>query len=251
MKSTWYGDQPRKDFGKCLTEASGYGRTNLWDVFSDFLDLAYLALAQSVSRLQTGEIDSGLESRYMKTVSRYEKTANKMAEALGIVTLALEEKRYDFLGTFAGESGLLDGSWKGQFFTPPELALTMANMLFQGLKPDPQHRITIQEPACGAGAMAIASCVQLQERGFFPWNYWIECIDVDYRMFQACYIQMSLCGFPGIIRCGNTLTLEQREARLTLVGAMHPLRESQRTYREPVVIEPPSEKKRRRINPYV
>ena len=231
-------------------EASGYGRTNLWDVFSDFLELSYTALAQAMQKLRLNPDDS-LEARYMKTVSRYEKTANKMSEALGILTMALDAKRYDFLGTFAGESGLLDGSWKGQFFTPPEISRMMAGMLFQDLKPDPEHRITIQEPACGAGAMAIAACVQLQERGFYPWNYWIDCQDVDNRMFQACYVQMSLCGFPGIVRCGNTLTMEQREARLTLVGAMHPLRESQRTYREPIVVESPPAKKRRRINPYV
>ena len=260
MKSTWYGDRIRKDFGQCLLEASGYGKHSLWDVFSDFLELAYTANAQAVETLRTGQQNAGLESRYMTAVSRYEKTVKRMGDALGLLVLALEEKRYDFLGTFAGESGLLDGSWKGQFFTPPELCHVMVSMTMGSLKPDPSHRITIQEPACGAGAMAIAACVQLQQQGFYPWNYWIDCQDVDYRMFQACYIQLTLCGFPGVVRCGNTLTLEQREARVTLAGAMHPLRDSQRT-REvsphpnaTVTLStdpPPKPEKRRRINPYV
>ena len=195
-------------------------------------------MSQPVRKWLTGEIDAKREARYMEIVKRYP-NPGAFAEALGIVDLGLEEEPHDFLGNVAGELGLLEGEWSGQFFTPKPVCDLMVQMnLAEEEKPDPEHRLMICEPACGAGAMALSVASFLKDRGFHPSNWWLEAIDKDRRMFHAAYIQLSLCGVPGIVRNADALSLEQWDAELTLAGAMFPLRREAEKEYEPAVILP-------------
>lgn len=54
-------------------------------------------------------------------------------------------------------------------------------------------------------------------------NHW-TCVDIDWKMFAACYIQLSLLGIPAAVLNANSLTLEQFDAESTIIAALHPMR---------------------------
>ncbi|WP_050028955.1 N-6 DNA methylase [Verrucomicrobium sp. BvORR034] len=220
MKSTWFSRKPHHEFAKCLREADS--SRSLWESFSDWLNLAYLSLSQAAHKVRTGSLDDAKEQGYLELIGQY-KNPSKMSEALAIVVNALEMDRYDFIGSAAGELELLN-QWNGQFFTPKTVCDLMCQMTLGECRPDPEHRLRIAEPACGAGAMAIAATEVLKENGFAPWHYWLDCTDIDHRMFKACYIQLTLCGVPAVVRHGDTLRATQHRAEPTLVAVLHPYR---------------------------
>lgn len=223
MKSAWFSKKPHHEFAKLLQDAAR-GKYDLWNVFTDWLEVAYLSLSQAVHRLtHLDQLDPEREEAYAKIVQRYDHPEN-FARAFGVVVEALEEEAYDFIGSAAGELELLDKAFKGQCFTPAPLCQLMAQMSMGDIDPDPEHRLMICEPCCGGGAISIATAQHLKSRGFMPWNYWMDCTDVDRKMWQACYIQLTLLGVPAVVRWGNSLSLEQHKADVTLVGALHPLR---------------------------
>jgi hypothetical protein len=223
MKSTWFSRPQHHAFARCL-EAASHGSRSMWETFSDFLTLAYLSLSQAAHKAGTGRMDPAKEEEYLR-IYRSHKHPEKFPEAFAHVVNALEVSRYDFIGTVAGELELLN-QWNGQFFTPQHVCDLMARMTLGETAPDPDRRMTICEPACGAGAMVIATATALHERQFMPWHYWITAIDVDIKMFMAAYIQLTLCGIPANVIWGNTLSLQEHRNETTLVGILHPYRKS-------------------------
>ena len=219
MKHTRFSHPLHKDFANCLEDANR-GARSLWQTFSDFLECSYLSVSQAAHKLQHGALCPDKEQRYLDAI-RKQQHPEKFPKSFAILVEGLERDRYDFLGTVASELELLN-QWNGQFFTPRPISEMMASMIIGEPKPDRAHRLTICEPACGAGAMAIAAARHLQHLDFYPWHYWLDCQDVDFRMFQACYVQLTLCGIPAVVRRGNTLSSETPFSELTLLGAMHP-----------------------------
>jgi type I restriction-modification system DNA methylase subunit len=223
MKSTDFSRPQHHTFARCLHDASR-GSRSMWETFSDFLTLTYLSLSQAAHKLRHGEMDPAKEEEYLRIYQSH-KHPKKFPEAFSHVVMALDRERYDFIGTVAGELELLN-SWNGQFFTPKHVCDLMAQMTIGEAAPDPDRRMTICEPACGAGAMVIATANVLQERNFMPWNYWITAIDIDVKMFMAAYIQLTLCAIPANVIWGNTLSLEEHRNETTLVGILHPYRKT-------------------------
>lgn len=219
MKSTWFKDDARKRFASTM-ERANRGHAHLWDTFCDFLDCAHAALYQSARRIVRADPCADAEATYHRAMAK-QREPSAFPEALAVVVSALEIRAYDFLGTFASEAGLLS-KWGGQFFTPTEVAEMMAMMTLGDINPDPGHRLTICEPAVGAGSMALAVRNHLTRRGFSPRHWWIDCTDLDIRMAKAAYIQLSLCGVPGIVRCGNSLSLDTFASWPTTIGVLHP-----------------------------
>lgn len=211
----------RKQFVKCLQDACP--NQHLFEVFGMWAECACCTFRQSVRKFRTGKIDDGIEARYMETIGKV-KNPNRFAHALAHVVDGLEIRQHDFLGTAAAECELLNAG-AGQFFTPTAVSELMARVTFQGIKRDPRHRIKIQEPAVGGGATVIATASVLKDQGFFPWDYYVVCQDVDFRMFCVAYVQLTLCGIPANVLHGNTLSLETWDSEETLMAAMHPYRE--------------------------
>lgn len=180
-----------------------------WRVFSDFIEMAAISISNAVDLNQREK----REARYMQIVKGYKPDeVAEFPQMLGQVVMALEEKPRDVLGALFGELELAN-KWVGQFFTPQDLADMMARMVLdQDVEQIVKDRgfITLQEPAVGGGAMVIAACNALKERGI---NYQQQChvtaIDVDDRAVHMAYVQLSLLGVPAVIVHGNTLTLEQ------------------------------------------
>jgi hypothetical protein len=219
-------ESPRRRFIKLY---HGLCRTRQgWQVFSDFCALGALALANQVEK------DEDRENRYLALIGRYDVLDDRLAlrEMLGCVVDALTEAvssagegarpahpASDFLGSLFMELEL-SSHWHGQFFTPYVLCETMARMTYA--RDDIQRHVdedgfvTVLEPACGAGAMAIAFAEVMREYGFLPHEHThVVAVDVDATAAHMCFIQLALLGIPAAVHVGNTLTGEMREVFYT------------------------------------
>ena len=101
----------------------------------------------------------------------------------------------------------------GQFFTPYNVCQMMAEMTIGNVVPQVKERgyITINDPACGAGATLIAgvhaAAKPLMKAGFNWQNHvLVTAQDIDYTVALMCYIQLSLLGVAAYIKVGNTFT---------------------------------------------
>lgn len=221
MKSQWFADKNRYEFAKCLKDADYSLQT--WDLMDVFLKCSTLALRQSYRKLRFQEIKPEWEEEYEKSIGRVKNQEN-IKRCFAILVNALEEIRDDFLGSLIQELGQADKDFRGQCLTPTALCAVMSRMTLSEERPNPDRRLMLSEPACGGGAMVIAASQILMENGFYPWNYYWVCTDVDWRMFSITFIQCSLLGIPATVVHGNTLSLEQWDSAETFAAVMHPLR---------------------------
>jgi hypothetical protein len=188
-------------------------RHDLWRVFSDFVEMAAVSIANACDTFNRDR--DAREARYMEMIKAY--TREELAEfpkMLGQLTMALECGMDDVLGEVFMELDL-GSKWHGQFFTPYELCQMMAaiNIGPDNVKAEIERKgfITVNEPACGGGAMLLAMAEELQRAGV---NYQkhMHCTaqDLDLKAVHMAYVQMSLLHIPAIVIHGNTLTLEER-----------------------------------------
>jgi len=85
----------------------------------------------------------------------------------------------------------------------------MSELQFAGTDPvelKTNHYISVNDPACGAGAMLIAFANVARRHGI---NYQKDVLfiaqDIDQTAALMCYIQLSLLGCPAIIIVGDSL----------------------------------------------
>lgn len=191
-------------------------RADLWTVWSDFVEMAALAIANSVDLAQR----EPREARYMAIVGRYNKEqAQRFGQALGALTMALETSGFDdVLGAVFMELEL-GSKWAGQFFTPYHLCSLMARMNVGDeltAKLADKGFITVSDPCVGAGAMPIAMAQAMHDAGH---NYQlcmhVTAQDVDSRAVHMAYIQLSLLHVPAVVILGNSLAVECREQWFT------------------------------------
>lgn len=239
MKSTWFGSRDRYEFAKALA-AADYAK-HTWDLFRTWATCARISLLQGVHRL-FGSFDEKIEDQYMQEIGRV-KHAKHFADAMGVLVMSLEKEPQDFLGMVYQELGIANQSLAGQFFTPFDLCRVTAQMIIGDVKPERGKRFSIAEPACGAGAMAIAAAEHLKSLGFYPWHYRIHAQDIDEKCFSMTYVQLTLLGVPAVVMNGNTITLETRESIPTFALAMHPDRQHAVDDAAECIAELPSGKK--------
>lgn len=195
-------------------------RADLWTVWSDFVELAALAIANAVDRQQFAP----REARYMAIIGRYSKEqAVRFSQALGALTMAMECAGFgDLLGATFMELEL-GSKWAGQFFTPYPVCQLMAGINMAGMadKIKAQGFVTCCDPAVGAGALPIAFAEAMHLAGH---NYQ-QCLhvtaqDVDSRAAHMAYIQLSLLHVPAVVIVGNSLAGEVRERWFTPAHVM-------------------------------
>jgi hypothetical protein len=135
---------------------------------------------------------------------------------LAVLVELLEPEPRDILGGLYMELELGNDN-TGQFFTPPEISLMMAQMLYgDQLREIDQPFITLSEPACGAGGMVLAFAKVMMSHGYNPaYKLWVQCTDIDRVAALMCYLQLSLWHIPAEVVVGNTLMLEVREVFYT------------------------------------
>lgn len=198
--------QHRKNIVKLIHDAAR--RTDYRKVFADFVEMAALSMSNAVDHPQAEE----REKRYMEIVKFYQPEEIALfPKMLAELTLALEAEPHDALGMIYGEMEITN-KYAGQFFTPYELCRMMGRMMI-----DDQMReliqtngyITLQEPACGAGANVIGLAHELKEAGInYQTGMHVTAIDVDPKCVHMCYLQLSLLHIPALVYHGNTLSLK-------------------------------------------
>lgn len=188
-------------------------RHNLYEVFQDFVELASLAVANSVDLAQAPK----REERYLQIIGKYDQEERRcFPQMLAEVVVAMEAGPCDVLGSIFGELEL-GNARTGQFFTPFELCRLMACMTVgdgQEMRALIAERgyVTANEPACGAGAQILALVEAMQQAGInYQQHLHVTAVDVDARAVHMAYLQLSLTHVPAIIIHGNTLTLEEHE----------------------------------------
>src|SRR5690606_21210256 len=201
----------RKNLIKLLEQASR--RRHLWDVFGDFVEMAALAVANSIDKAQFAQ----REARYLHLILRYEPDEQQLfPKMLGELVMALEYGPDDVLGKVFGELDL-GNSARGQFFTPYELCRLIARPnIRDGAEISERIAqrgfIRLNEPATGAGAMVIAMAEAMQEQQInYQQHLHVVAQDVDSRAVHMAFLQFSLLHIPAVVILGNTLALEERE----------------------------------------
>lgn len=180
-------------------------------VFSDFVELACLAISNAVDRRQA----EAREARYLEIAKKYPKPEfERFPQMLGHLTLAMEAccivgELDDVLGRVYMQLDL--GSDRaGQFFTPIHISRFMAMVLVgDGEQAREKGFLDLMEPAAGAGGMVIAMADALRHAGLnYQQAMHATCIDIDARCAHMCYLQLSLLHIPAIVLHGNSLTDE-------------------------------------------
>lgn len=201
MKKTDY----KKEFCTLMDQfAFRYSR---WQVWNDFLSLSAISMANVVPTPEKEE----REEKYHSIISSYRKEEQEIfPQMLSLVVLALEENpEQDFLGSLYHHLELHQEQ-KGQFFTPYHICEFMSEIQFSDTEADEMLKerryISVNDPACGAGAMLIAFANVARKHGI---NYQKHVLfvaqDIDRTAAMMCYIQLSLLGCSAVVAIGDSL----------------------------------------------
>lgn len=181
-----------------------------WQTWADFVAMAAISISNTVDQLHAEE----REKQYMAISRKYAaKDMQIFAEILSEVVAGMEQNPdQDFLGEMymALELG---NDHAGQFFTPYNVCKMMAKINYGDMltaQIERQGWISVNDPACGAGALLVAFANECRDRHV---NYQTSVLfvaqDVDFIVACMCYIQLSLLGCPGYVTVDNTLTHPQ------------------------------------------
>lgn len=199
-------NEKQKDLVK-LFDTACY-RHNRGQVWSDFMMMAAIAISNTVDETNAKE----REKLYGQLAGKYnEKELTCFTKMFSEIVNGMEENpNQDFLGELFMTLEL-SNSFAGQFFTPYSLCQAMAQITGQKERLMEQIErdgwISVNDPACGAGALLVAFANWCRECGI---NYQTSVLfvaqDIDYTVACMCYIQLSLLGCPGYVVVDNTLT---------------------------------------------
>lgn len=196
-----------------------------YTVIRDFFELSAISIRNNFDH---GPEHSNLEKRYTEIAQGYKKEyLEGFAKALGLlgekIRSAVEGNApfADWAGELYMDSGTSNGK-AGQFFTPYSVSQCMARINFHKdevlakLGSDPNRVLTIYEPTCGAGGLIVAAIDALNEAGVnYSWNAFVDCGDIDPRCVHMTYVTLSLLGVPAVVRLGDALMMEYRQAWFT------------------------------------
>jgi len=143
-----------------LKSIQNLGRTpSIWRVFSDFVEITALAIANTVDKSQFEK----REKQYLETINKYNADERpqladmyeQLAHALNY-ELTTNNAPADVLGKVFHELEL-HNHYSGQFFTPQHMCNMMGAMALHDSIGEIEKRgfIGALEPACGSGAMIL------------------------------------------------------------------------------------------------
>ncbi|MGC6586192.1 N-6 DNA methylase [Paenibacillus sp. Dod16] len=190
-------------------------RHRAWQVWSDFIELA----ACSISNVFDRRHKNAREASYLSIIAKYNASEQGIFPMLyAEIVNAFEQKpEQDFLGDLFMRLEL-SNHWRGQFFTPYNICLLMAQMQFAN---DFAQMITekgvvnVNDPACGAGATLIAFANEARSRGInFQQSILFTAQDIDRTAALMCYVQLSLLGCGGYVIIGDSLRNPATESDL-------------------------------------
>lgn len=184
------------------------GGRQLWELWEDAMIMFATMLSNAVDKRFFDE----REKMFKNISSKY--SAEEMQIFLQIFAEMVNQleanPEQDFLGDLYMQLEL-GSHWHGQFFTPYNVCKMMADLQTPSeLSFDDAKAVTITDCACGGGALLIALAhayrKKMAEIGLNAQDF--VCLYAqDLSMVAAlmCYIQLSLQGYAGKIKIGDSL----------------------------------------------
>lgn len=184
------------------------GARQLWELWEDAVILFATMLSNAVDK----RFFDKREEMFKNVTGKYsEKEIQIFLKIFAEIVNQLEtEPEQDFLGDLYMQLDL-GSHWHGQFFTPYNVCKMMADLqLPSELSFENAKAVTITDCACGGGALLIASAhsyrTKMSKIGLNAQDF--VCLYAqDLSMVAAlmCYIQISLQGYAGKIKIGDSL----------------------------------------------
>lgn len=182
---------------------------NRWQVWCDFVVMTAISISNAVDSTHA----KAREEMYCSLARKYSTDElNCFAKMFALTVSALDfDQDQDFLGDLFMSLGLGNDSG-GQFFTPYTVCRAMAAMTYGDdlkAKIEKQGWISVNDPACGAGALLIAfanECIRPGNDMNYQTSVLFVAQDIDLIAGCMCYIQLSLLGCAGYVVVDNTLT---------------------------------------------
>ena len=173
------------------------------EVFADMVRTWAIAIE---SPLVLGERHKALEAEYFQIKARYtEEEFSHFAHGLGIVFLALERHREDFLGHALEHLGA-SNTRNGQFLTPVCVSRFMAACGCRGIEYTPGTVIRLSDPSCGTCVLLIEGAEKLLADGVRQSDLVLIAGDIDGRACDISYIQLSILGYAACIQHMDALS---------------------------------------------
>lgn len=194
-----------------MIDRSAY-KANRSQLIADVFECGALAISNLVDKPKFDE----REQRYLDIIKSYKPTEQKLIVDIFSKLFALLSSVVYDNGTFNDYLGELfmrcnqGNKHAGQFFTPYHISHFMASAAFIGTEIKQDKILTLCDPCCGGGGMAIAALDVLKNeyKVNYAMNCFIECADIDIRCVHMTYLQLALAGVPAIIKHQNSLTNE-------------------------------------------
>ena len=210
-------EQYTSEFRKILRTLTDGGRLRMWEVFQDFSELSFCAIAKET--YCAAATRGAIEARYMKVAGRYDGEQLKgFCRMLGITSLVISQRPEDFLGGIYEEEGFCEKEFGAQFFTPQHLARVKASLTLGNIS----HEIpvvTLSEPACGSGRLVLACAAEMRDQGFdVQKRLWVDAVDLDFVCQQITYLQLAFAQIPGRVSHGNSLSRQIFDSAITPAG---------------------------------
>jgi len=179
-----------------------------WQVWADLMNAIACALSNAADPDKKRVAER--EKEYAECIKRLGGDVEIVAKAYATIVLALEENPdQDLLGQIYMELEL-GSHWHGQFFTPYSICQMMCQTTFDEdlVKSQVSNHgyITVNDPACGAGATLVGAINHLNRMGVGQGQYLVTGNDIDRVAAQMCYIQLSTLGAAGWVAIANTLS---------------------------------------------
>ncbi len=197
---------------------------SIWDVFSDFVELGALCIANSPKT--DSELWNKREQQYLSTIGKYKPEEQKrFPEMFADLVMAMEYEvsergaPSDILGEIF-HALELHNKYKGQFFTPQHVCDMMSKIVLGNIEEMIAEKgyVSLCEPCCGSGAMILGFAKAMLEKHL---NYSTQLVvvstDIDIKCVHMCYLQLSLYGIPAVVIHGNSLSKEEWSHWLTPV----------------------------------
>ena len=184
------------------------GARQLWELWQDGITMFALMISNTVDCRFRDE----REREYIEISHKYKESEMQVfVEIFAEIVNQLEaDQEQDFLGDLYMQLDL-GSHWHGQFFTPYNVCQAMAEITFTEISDVSEVKpISALDCACGGGALLIAAAhayrKSIKKTGLNPQNYLsFYAQDISRVTGLMCYVQLSLLGYAGKIKIGDSL----------------------------------------------
>ena len=178
-----------------------------WEIWEALMSVFSCSIANAVETDK--KIYDKREKEFKRAMSKLN-NAEAIAETFILLNMAIMENPCtDILGELY-MSLKLGNHWKGQFFTPQNVAEMMAKICMgkeaalEAVKEN--DCVSVEDPCCGSGVMLLAGAKNLAE---YDVNYQRKALfvgqDIDRIVVQMCYIQLALNECIGYVCVADSL----------------------------------------------